>query len=93
MEQLSIGEAEATKSKIRKAAKGGPGQTAIDLTLPGNAFSVWFENGGQGFLCKGTGDCPDAAWRLIGHYHLGDAVIFEVSEGRHRIKVLRCAEG
>jgi hypothetical protein len=93
MKKLDPSNADALKRELREAAKGGPGQGAIDLKLRENAFSVWFRNGPQDFLCKGTRANLDGAWQLIGQYHLGDAVILDVSKGQDRIIVLECAEG
>lgn len=79
MKRMAQEEAEVVKREIREAAKGGPGQPAVDLEIPANKYSVWFRNAEQGFLCKGTGAYPAAAWALVGEYHLYDAFIFEAS--------------
>ena len=92
MKKLDSSEAEAIKREIREAANGGPRHPAIDLKLPENAYSVWFKNGPQGFMCNGTGADLDSAWRLIGQYHLGNAVILDVT-GSDRAIVLESAEG
>lgn len=80
MKSIDQKEAEELKKGLREAAKGGPGQPPVDLKLPSNKYSVWFRNGAQGFLCKGTGGHVVAAWALIGEYHLHDALILEVSD-------------
>jgi hypothetical protein len=64
MKKMTPSDADAFKREIREEAKGGPGQPPIDLSLQRNAFSVWFRNGSQGLLCKGTGATLDAAWYL-----------------------------
>lgn len=92
MNTLDKQEAEEIKRQLRRAANGDSGRT-IDLTLPENAYSVWFENGPQGFMCKGGSDTLDGAWRLIGQYHLGNSVILDVSGGGEWITVLKSAEG
>jgi hypothetical protein len=92
MNTLDKLEAAEIKRQLRRAANGGSGRT-IDLTLPENAYSVWFENGPQGYMCNGTGATLEEAWRLIGQYHRGYSVILDVSEGGERIIVLKSAEG
>jgi len=93
MKKMTLLDADVFKREIREAAKGGPGQPPIDLSLQRNAFSVWFRNGSQGLLCKGTRATLDGAWYVIAQYHLGDAVILDVSQGEEKITVLESAEG
>lgn len=85
--------AQALKRELREAAMGGSGQRSIDLTDPDNRYSVWFRNGAQGFLCKGTGAYPAAVWALIGQYQLSEAVILEVSADGDRLTVVESSIG
>ena len=93
MKKIVQAEAEAVKREIRDAAEGGPGQSPVDLTLPANKYSVWFRHGAQGFLCKGTGAYPAAAWALIGEYQLYDAFILEVSPEGDKVTHIEASVG
>jgi len=76
MTRLGKSEAEKLAMRLRDAAS----DACVDLTDKANRSTLWFENGGQGFLRKGSGKCMAAMWRLIGDYQLGDAVILEAGE-------------
>jgi hypothetical protein len=93
MKNIDQKEAEKLKKGLREAAKGGPGQRPVDLKLPSNKYSVWFRNGEQGFLCKGAGGDPAAAWALIGEYHLHDALILEASATGDKVTHIECSVG
>ena len=96
MNKLETEDANQIKQQLRLlAAAGGPGQRPVDLNAPANKFTVWYENGDQGYLCKGSADHLAAAWIIIGQYMMvmHEAIILDVSEPEDRVTVVRCAIG
>lgn len=78
------------KRILRENAAGGPGQKTIDLRVPANRFSAWYD-GPQGYLFKDSGEYLAAACELVIRYQMGDAVIFDAIEDR--VWVLTCVAG
>ena len=93
MNKVTLEDANQIKQQLRVAAAGGPGQRRVDLEAPANKFTVWYTNGSQGYLCKGSAGYTAAAWELIGRYMMDEAIILDVSGPEDKVTLLQCLVG
>jgi hypothetical protein len=65
----------------------------IDLSNPSNRYTLWAENGGQGYLCWGQAAHPYEVYRLMGHYMFTGAAILEKNKSGDRVTLFTCEVG
>jgi len=70
------------------AAKEG-----IDLANSDNRYTLWVENGGQGYFCWGRAPFPYEVYRVMGHHMLTGAAILEINEASDRVMLFSCEVG
>ncbi|MGH9438798.1 MAG: hypothetical protein ACRD22_13125 [Terriglobia bacterium] len=76
-------------SKLKKQLKEVASEQKIDLTDAANRYTLWVENGPQGFLCWGKAPYPYEVYRLLGHHMFAEAVILEATKSGSRITRIR----
>ena len=86
---MDSGKAEELKRLLRETAQ----KDKIDLSKPDNKYTLWAENGGQGYLCWGRAPYPYEVYRLMGHMMLGGAAILEINESGDRVTLFTCEVG
>lgn len=82
-----------TACKLKQHLSDLAAKTSIDLKSPENRYTLWAENGPQGYLCWGRSSYPHEVYRLLGHYMLNGAVILEMNESGQRVILFTCEIG
>jgi len=70
---LTADEASTLKTRLEAAAS----EYQVDLNDPANRYTLWSENGGQGYLCWGKAPYPYEVYRQLGHHMFTQALILE----------------
>lgn len=73
--------------ELKQTLRTRAANEGIDLANAANRYTLWAENGGQGYLCWGRAPYPYEVYRLMGHYMFSSAAILEVGESRDRVTV------
>jgi len=80
---MALNENEAAALKTLLLGKAG--ELNIDLKDPANRYTLWSENGTQGYLCWGKAPYPYEVYRQLGHLMFTQAVILEVTASGCRV--------
>lgn len=83
----------AKAEKLKQLLRGRAKEKNIDLSDPNNRYTLWAENGGQGYLCWGRAAYPYEVYRLMGHYMFAGAAILEINESGDRVTLFTCEVG
>jgi hypothetical protein len=86
---MDSAKAEELKRLLRNRAM----EARIDLSNPDNRYTLWAENGGQGYSCWGRAAYPYEVYRLMGHYMFTGAAILEINESGDRVTLFTCEVG
>ncbi len=86
---MDLAKAELVKQVLKDRAQ----EANIDFSDPNNKYTLWAENGGQGYLCWGRAQYPYEVYRLMGHYMFRTAAILEVNESGNRVTLFTSEVG
>jgi hypothetical protein len=86
---MNSAKAEELKRLLRNRAL----EANIDLSDPNNRYTLWVENGGQGYFCWGQAAYPYEMYRLMGHHMLIGAAILEINKSGDRVILFTCEVG
>jgi len=85
---------DCTKARdLKRLLRDRAEKASIDLHSPDNRYTLWAENGGQGYFCWGRAAYPYEVYRLMGHYMFSGAVILEINESGDRVTLFTCEVG
>lgn len=89
--QIRMGSEKAEKLKrlLRRRAK----EKNIDLSSADNRYTLWAENGGQGYLCWARAADEYEVYPLMAHFTFQGAAILEINESGDRVTLFTCEVG